>query len=266
MGPQRRLPALQALLAISLVVASCGGDDAPAVDPTTTSSTAPCSDVAPGETRVDLGDRWYLRHVPPAHDGHTALPLVVDLHGYSEGATVHAEVTQWGPFGDDHDFVTITPDGSGDPPSWDLAVDGPDARFIADVIADAERTLCIDQARVFVTGHSMGGFLISSLACSDVAGEITAFAAVSGVRHVDGCTPTTPALVIHGTADGTVLFDGGLSEAAAFILQMPADGPSIPDIVAEWPGAELHELAGGTHDFPRSVRDLIWTFFEDQAS
>jgi polyhydroxybutyrate depolymerase len=267
MGPKRRLPALQALLALSLLLVACGGDDAPEVAATTTSTTAaPCSDVEPGETRVDVGDRWYLRHVPPAHDGRTRLPLLVDLHGYSEGATLHAGVTQWGAYGDTHEFVTVTPNGLGDPPQWDLTVDGADARFVADVIHDAETDLCIDTTRVFVTGHSMGGFLISYLACSEVADEVTAFAPVAGVRLVDGCTPARPALVIHATGDGTVLFTGGLSAEAARILGLPADGPSIEAIVDAWPGAELRIIDGGSHEWPRSANDWIWDFFADQAA
>jgi polyhydroxybutyrate depolymerase len=256
-------------LAAGLVaLVACGGDDGSTAVPSTTTATtaARCSDVEPGESRVDLGGRWYLRHVPTAYDGTTRLPLVVDLHGYSEGADVHADVTQWNEYGEDHDFVTVTPNGLGELPTWDLTVDGPDARFVADLIADAERSLCIDEDRIFVTGHSMGGFLISSLACSSVADDVTAFAPVAGVRHVDGCTPEVPALVIHGTADGTVLFDGGLSDEAALILGLPADGPSIADIVDGWPGAELHVIEGGTHQFPTEAKDLIWSFFEDQVS
>jgi polyhydroxybutyrate depolymerase len=266
MGPKRRLPPLQALLALSLLLVACGGDDDDAVATTTsTTAAASCSDVRAGEERVDLGDRWYLRHVPPAHDGRTLLPLVVDLHGYSEGALRHAAVTQWGVYGDAHDFVTVTPNGLGDPPRWGLEVDGPDARFVADVVHDAERTLCIDTDRVFVTGHSMGGFLISFLACSAIAREVTAFAPVAGVRAVEGCTPDVPALVIHGTGDQTVLFDGGLNPEAARILGMPADGPSITSIVDAWPDAELKVIDGGSHEWPRSAKDWIWDFFSDQA-
>ncbi|HEX4905159.1 MAG TPA: PHB depolymerase family esterase [Acidimicrobiales bacterium] len=271
MGAKHRLPARQAgLIAALLVVAACsGGDgDTAASTPTSTTTTttaAPCSTVEPGEGRVDLGERWYLRHVPDAHDGTTPLPLVVDLHGYSEGAELHASRTGVGDLGAREGFVTITPHALGDIPAWDLAVDGIDVAFVADVIDDAEASLCIDPDRIYVTGHSMGGFLISTLACSPVANRIAAFAPVSGVRLVEPCDPprTAPALIIHGRDDDVVLYDGGLSPLAADALDLPEEGPSIAVIVEAWPGgdARLHTVAGG-HGWPRDATEELWAFFE----
>ena len=55
-------------------------------------------------------DRAYAQHVPPAHDGTTPVPLVVDYHGYSEGGPIHALHSALGPYGDEQGFVTLTPD------------------------------------------------------------------------------------------------------------------------------------------------------------
>jgi polyhydroxybutyrate depolymerase len=281
MGSQHRLLARQAglILAVALAAAcSARGDHEVAA---TTTTTVACSDVGPGEARVDVGDRWYLRHEPPAHDGTTRVPLVVDLHGYSEGAERHAQVTGFETYGDDHGFVTITPNGGGDPPQWDLDPDGADVRFVGDVIDDAEQTLCIDPDRIYVTGHSMGAFLTSAVACR-LADRVAAFAPVAGVRAVDGpCTDPSPALIIHATGDGIVLFDGGLSADAATILGLPADGPSVPALADAWaqrngcttaadgyecpPGLDVHlqVIDGGSHEWPRTATADIWSFFAD---
>ena len=275
MGPQRRLPARKALLGVAvlaLLAGACSSGSAPSkvvAAPSTTRAPECSSSVAPGEARVDLGDRWYQRHVPPMH-GEKPVPLLIDLHGYSSDAIFHAAVTRLGAYGDERGFVTVTPHGAGDPPQWDLAVDGDDVTFVDAIITDAEDTLCIDPDRIFVTGFSMGGFLISTLACSRVAGRVAAFAPVGGVRDVPDCDPPrpVPALVIHGSADEIVFFDGGLSDLTAHALMLPADGPSIEAIVDEWdardPDADvtLRVVEGGSHAWPRSANDWIWEFFE----
>jgi polyhydroxybutyrate depolymerase len=88
-----------------------------------------------GQVKVTLDsggvERWYMRHVPPAHDGTTPVPVVVDLHGYSEGAEVHATVSGLGAYGDDQGFVTLTPHGQGQGPVplWDTTPGGPTRCF-----------------------------------------------------------------------------------------------------------------------------------------
>ena len=216
------------------------------------------------------------------------MPVVIDLHGYSEGADQHAAITGFESLGDRAGFVTITPQGAGELPTWDLSTDGDDVAFIGDVLDDVEQSMCIDTHRVFVTGHSMGGFLISTLGCT-MADRVAAFAPVAGIREVPDCEQgrPVPAHVEHGTGDSTILYDGGLSEGAAAILHLPADGPSIPALVEAWAqrngcaddepverrsGAattityrcdvELRRIDDGPHEWPSGATERIWRFFD----
>lgn len=193
-------------------------------------------------------DRSYIRHVPPAHDGTTPLPLVVDVHGYSEGADIHVLTTQLGAFGDEHDFVTITPQGLGVVARWDPALESADVAFVGDLLDDVEGTLCIDLDRIHVAGFSNGAFLTSAVACA-YADRVASVAPVAGIQDPDGCEPDRPVPIVafHGTADGFVSYDGGLGEAAA---RLPAPdgsdrtlgdvgvtasgGPSVPEVAATW--------------------------------
>lgn len=211
--------------------------------------------VAPGETRVDTtfrgAARWYIRHVPPSYDAHTPMPVVLDLHGYAEGAVVHTKMSALGPYGDSHGFVTISPQGSGTAvPLWDTSLHGTDVAFIGGLLDEVDRTLCVDDHRVFVTGLSNGAFMTSAVACA-YANRVAAAAPVAGIREIDGCTFTrpVPVVAIHGTADPFVSYDGGLGPKA---LSLPAPdgsgktlaqsgaaatqtkGPSIPDITTAW--------------------------------
>lgn len=295
MGPQRRVLARQAgLIAALLLAASCTSGDDPAVAPvTTTTTTAPpacASTVRAGNERITLGDRWYHRWVPPAHDGSRPVPLLVDLHGYSEDPVAHVGATRWATVASDEGFVLVAP--AGVKARWDLAADGIDVAFIGQLLDDVESSLCIDPDRIYVTGYSMGGFLISTLACTELANRVAAMAPVAGVRAVPDCAPprAVPALVMHGSADGTVFYDGGINKFASDLLELPMEGPSVPAIVDAWavrngcesppvqqaidritryayqcpPGAEveLQRVEGEPHGWPEEANAAVWAFFE----
>ena len=202
-------------------------------------------------------DRWYLRHVPEAHDGSTPVPLVVDFHGYSEGAEVHVQMSALSAYGDEQGFVTVTPHGEGEVPRWDTTLDGGDMDFVGDLLDEVEASLCVDTNRIYVTGLSNGAFLTSAIACR-YADRVAAVAPVAGVRDVENCEPARPVplLAIHGTEDEFVTFDGTPGDAVANLPAPdgsgrtigelraegedtgrpapPPDAPTIPEIVAAW--------------------------------
>ena len=209
--------------------------------------------VAPGTSQVALDadgvDGFYLRHIPPNSSAGQALPLVVDLHGYAESAAIEAVMTQLGPYGDTHGFITITPQGQGPVPLWNTTLGSADLHFIGSLLDDAEHTLCVNEQRVYVTGLSDGAFMTSAVAC-EYANRVAAVAPVAGIQDTAGCRPARPVPVVtfHGTADPFVAFNGGLGAKA---LQLPAPdgsnrtlgqsgaatnttGPSIPQITAAW--------------------------------
>lgn len=207
--------------------------------------------VAPGEEKVTTTsggvERWYFRQLPPGYDGTEPLPVVLDLHGYAEGAEVHKLHSRLGELGATEGFVTITPQGQGPVVRWDTALDSPDVAFIGNLLDEVEETLCADKRRIFVTGLSNGAFMTSAVACA-YADRVAAAAPVAGVRDIEGCDPArpVPVVVFHGTADQFVSFDGGLGPAVASLpnpdgsprepsQSAPApEGPSVPDITAAW--------------------------------
>jgi polyhydroxybutyrate depolymerase len=220
------------------------------------------------------------------------LPVVIDLHGYSEGADSHALTTRFEALGAKDDFVTITPQGEGAVPAWDLSRTGRDVVFVADALDDVESHLCIDEKRVYVTGHSMGAMLLSVLACSTFASRVAAWAPVAGLREVPECSTTDePVIVSHGTDDHTVYYDGGLSDVASHRLFLPADGPPIPQLTDEWAARNgchgvspfevsdggvtqftypcnvvLRRVEHGPHVWPPGATRVIWDFFVGYTS
>ena len=260
----RRL-ALVLLAALVVAAAACsssGDDDTAASAATTTTTSAPtpaCAmatrSVRPGDEKVTLPfagvDRWYLRHVPPAYDGSAPLPLVVDIHGYSEGAEIHTRFSGMGALADKEGFVTVTPQGSGAVALWNTSPGSDDVRFLGALLDDVERTTCINPARVYVAGMSNGALMTSRLACA-YADRFAAAAPVAGITDPADCHPSraVPVIAFHGTDDGFLAYGGGLGPAA---LRLPApDGsngtlggtrpairgrsifPPVPDSLAAW--------------------------------
>ncbi|MEN3274129.1 MAG: polyhydroxybutyrate depolymerase [Actinomycetota bacterium] len=220
------------------------------------------------------------------------MPVVIDLHGYAEGADSHALTTGFEKFGASQGFVTVTPQALGAVPAWDLSRTGRDVVFVADVLNDVESDLCIDERHVYVAGHSMGAMLLSVLACSTFSTRVAAWAPVGGLRDVPDCATTgEPVMVSHGTDDHTVYYEGGLSDAASHLLFLPADGPSIPALTAEWAARNgcgnaiptvrtddgltvhtypcdvvLQTIEHGPHVWPPGATSAIWEFFAAHTS
>jgi polyhydroxybutyrate depolymerase len=189
----------------------------------------------------------YVRHLPPAYDGRRPLPLVLDLHGYSENAAIHVLISALGAYGDAHHFVTLTPQVTGPVPYWNTEVKGKDVAFLGALLDSAEQTLCVDEARIYVTGYSDGAFMTSAMACA-FSSRIAAVAPVAGIQEIEGCSFTRPVPVVafHGTSDPFVPYDGSVGGSA---LSLPAPdgsgktlgqlgvlkpGPSIPQATAAW--------------------------------
>lgn len=168
------------------------------------------------QTRIELVaagvDRWYSLFVPNSYDG-MPTPLVIDLHGYLSGSAGQAAMSDFARLAEEERFVWVTPQGNGAMPYWN-AVPHPDlpddVAFVEDVIDDLERRLCIDSARVYVSGFSNGAFLASLVACR-LSERVSAVAAVAGLLLPANCEPSrpVPVLAIHGTDDRYVSFDGG---------------------------------------------------------
>lgn len=237
--------------------------------------------VAVGETTVNItagGEPGlYIRHVPPGYTGTKPLPLVIDLHGYSETAAIHTKITGLGAYGDSHGFVTITPAVNQKVPNWNTAIGGKDLAFFGGVLDQVEKTLCVDQTRVFVAGFSNGAFLASAVAC-EYADRVAAVAPVSGIQTGQtGGRPSRPVPVVtfHGTSDPFVSYTGGLGPSA---LKLPAadgsgktigqsgaaatltKGPTVPQIVASWAKRNGCKTGPGTAPTQKTIASDVTLF------
>ena len=187
-----------------------------------------------------VGARPYSLHVPPGYAAGQPAPLVILLHGYGASGELQEAYFQLTPLADAKTFLYATPDGTPDPGGrrfWnatdaccDLYGSGvDDVAYINAIIDDVERRYTVDPKRVYLIGHSNGGFLAHRLAC-DSASRIAGIVSLAGAQWKarSHCAPAQKVAVlqVHGTADDTISYTGGSIGAAAY--------PSAAETVANW--------------------------------
>ena len=233
--------------------------------------------VQPGETEsaVDSGGltrTFYLR-VPPAHDGRRPLPLVVDLHGFGEGAQLHVALSGMADLGTRVGFVTVTPQGSGVNEFWNtFGLPQPDdVAFVRALLDDLDDTLCIDLNRTYASGISNGAFMVSLLACR-MADRFAAVAPVAGAQDPQPCTPARPVPVIafHGTDDTYVRYEGGLGPGVRSLgidpgLDLPVLRTPVPDVMAAWAARNRCTTGPSVSDAAVDVAVHTWSGCADGA-
>jgi polyhydroxybutyrate depolymerase len=252
--------------------------------------------VSAGATR-----RTYRVHVPAGYRPGRATPAVLLLHGNGGSAADLDHVTGLSELGDRRGFLAVYPQGlaiGAGQPFWAAAgrvEDGvDDLRFVADLLDDLQRRLCVDPAQIDAAGFSAGGGIAAGIAC-DLAGRVASVAVVSGALYEEPgeCRPARPVplLDIHGTDDVVVPY-GGRTPTVEWPLPMPP----VPDWVGGWAGrdgcpgnptvflnrpdvtgvrwsgcrdgAEVVHLRmnGGGHEAPRTIAGqpfarVVWDFF-----
>lgn len=182
-----------------------------------------CGSSDPGERPTVFGDDRpvELEHPAVLDDGRL-YPLVLVLHGYGAAGFIQAVFLQVDDLPETNQALLLAPDGNtdsggkkfwnADPVCCDFDGTGvDDVGYLSKLLDDVIAAWPVDPAQVYVTGHSNGAFMGYRMAC-ERADIISATAILAGntSQPTSGCTPSEPTsmLVMHGTADETVPYDG----------------------------------------------------------
>jgi polyhydroxybutyrate depolymerase len=197
--------------------------------------------VAPDTTEIiELDGRPFRLHVPSSYDPATAAPLLVLLHGYTSSGILQAAYFRLTTESDRRGFLYAMPDGTADEEGeqfWNATeaccdfygsgVD--DSAYLRRLIDAVVSSYPVDPSRVYLVGHSNGGFMAHRMAC-DHADVVTAIVSLAGAATNDAsqCAPVRPVSVlqIHGTDDTTIPYDGGTNVGNPF--------PSVDTTLAMW--------------------------------
>lgn len=176
-------------------------------------------------------ERSYLLYVPASYSAQSAAPLLLNLHGYGSNMNEQMQYGEFRPIADTAGFLLVVPNGTPDfnnTMHWNTfgTSNVNDVGFLSALMDTISMHYNVDPHRLYSTGMSNGGFMSYSLACF-LNNRMAAIASVTGTMttaNFMSCIPTRPVPVmqIHGTADGTVPYNGN-----AFFL-------SVPTILTHW--------------------------------
>jgi poly(3-hydroxybutyrate) depolymerase len=116
-----------------------------------------------GSIQSSGGNRTFIQYIPTKYDGNTPVPLVVDLHPYSVGASYSEMSSGFRQLADSENYMYIAPQGMSN--MWDSTGDT-DEKFIRDLVNDVSMKGCIDLRRIYATGCSNGGAFSFLLMCT----------------------------------------------------------------------------------------------------
>jgi polyhydroxybutyrate depolymerase len=172
---------------------------------------------------IDLGRGELPLTVPSQYNSDTPTPLIVLLHGYTSSGPQQDSYMGFSKLADKYGFLFVAPDGNKEPGGnqsrfWNaspaccdfFATEVDDSAYVQDIIDAVKKDYNIDANRIYLIGHSNGGFL-SYRAAYDHSNTIAAIASLAGANHVEERDPpVSPVhiLQIHGTADGTIAYEG----------------------------------------------------------
>lgn len=212
------------------------------------------------------GDRPVTIDAPLKLTDGKLYPLVVVLHGYSANGFVQEAYFGMNALPDRDEALVIAPDGTVDSMGkqfWNADAqccdfDGKhpdDVAYIGGLIDDVLDTWPVDPKKVFLIGHSNGGFMSYRMAC-ERADVIAAIAPLAGLASSmpSACNPSRPVNVLHmhGTMDQTVPYGptsavgelGALGSVNQWAQKNGCSTSRTPagdlDLETSLPGAETH--------------------------
>lgn len=201
-------------------------------------------------------------------------PVIVLLHGMGQTAEAIDAISDLPRVANAAGMIVITPQATGSPTMWQPSGTGPDAEFIGRLLEQVGSTHCVDTARIYLVGFSVGAVMAASYACAH-QDQIAAIAALS-VQFPSNCTKPLSMIAFHGTADPIVPYapggkgaiGGGAGTEANMAAWAKLNGcaaePETTSVAVKvdrlvWPhcpdgvSLELYRTTGGGHDWPGSA-------------
>ncbi|MGH7285879.1 MAG: alpha/beta hydrolase family esterase [Polyangiaceae bacterium] len=167
--------------------------------------------------------RTYLAYLPASVDASKPVPFVFVFHGYLMSGQQMHDITGYSKIADTDGVAVVFPDGESGPdsilPPWNVEssgetvcgagqienASGDDFAFMDAMKGDVLQDQCIDDAHVFATGFSMGGYLSHHIACHRSDVRAVAPHSSGTVASLTACTTGhTPMIIFHGLSDPTI--------------------------------------------------------------
>ena len=195
---------------------------------------------------VRLGDRWYEIELPANAKG---APLILALHGGGGDPDQFAQASGLARAATRAGFAVAFPAGTGRRGERLLTWNGgyccgsaarkgvDDLGFLKAVISDAAARFGVNGSGVYLTGMSNGSILSETFAAKN-PGLVRAVAGVSGTMDTSRLRVQgrVPALIIHGTADTMVPYEGGQGDTSLTRTDFASVASVVQAFLAPWGG------------------------------
>ncbi len=225
------------------------------------------------DIEVDGVGREYILEAP-AGSGNIPLPLIFGFHGlmYDAEWVANGEAPLTGP------YFGMAQEASGQaifvaPQALSGGFsnqDGRDIAFVEAMVRELTARLCVDEARVFATGFSIGGIMTTAIGCELFA----MFRAVApqSARLADSCREDLPSLGYlgtHGQQDQTIQLASGEAVRDSYLTRNQCTGQaSAPDAngCITYSGCDVGSPVvwctfSGEHVPSPYVGPALWAFF-----
>ncbi|MDP1825369.1 MAG: PHB depolymerase family esterase [Archangium sp.] len=261
-----------------------------------------------GQQVVFGGARPVTLSVPRAYAGRPT-PLLLVLHGYGSSGKHHEKYLGLDRLVEERGVLVASPDGTPDSAGgrfWNTGSDAccnfrgsdvDDVKYLRGLIAEIRGVYNVDPRRIYVLGHSNGGFMAHRLGC-ELSKELAAVVSIAGSTPLERCKTPMSVLQIHGDRDYAVRYDGGVNilgrGGGAYVgaeesasrwarddkCKLTRTSRERLDLVSTLPGAEtmvgtydgcpagtdvtLWTMQGGLHvpDFGPQFPSLVWGWLE----
>jgi len=220
-------------------------------------------------TQIDAGRGEIPLIVPDNYASSAPTPLIVLLHGYGSNGVQQNDYMRIGELVNRYGFILATPDGTQETQGrnarfWNAsdaccnfyANELDDSAYVLGIINTVKAQYNVDERRIYLIGHSNGGFM-SYKAAHEHSGVIAGIASLAGAEAtVVRSAPANPVhiLQIHGTADGTIAYEGGDIQGNHY--------PSARESVSRWAeynGCSAEGVVTATLDLDVSLDGLETT-------
>ncbi|MGG7516539.1 alpha/beta hydrolase family esterase [Allorhizobium undicola] len=178
-------------------------------------------------------ERRAVVFIPPNYTAKTRVPVVFDLHGSNSFPRDQMGRSQWPEVAKEAGFIVVAPQGGlagklEGTHAWNVPgvtnADGPDdAAYLSDTVAQVKAKFCVDATRIYASGYSGGGRMLSQYICNGNA-DFSAAGFVMSLRagyprqeagrwlpDPQSCHPAKPVSIIAfwGLKDNTNPYAGG---------------------------------------------------------
>lgn len=228
---------------------------------TTSVAAAGSTTAAPGSAVVPDPSRPYTVVVPSSYHPGTPTPLVILLHGFGASGAIQDAYFGMTALAQQKGFLYVHPDGTVNiigKQFWNATdaccnfhsnVD--DVAYLTGIIDQVSAQYDVDPKRIYFMGHSNGGFMSYRMAC-ELSDRVAAIASMAGATFDDParCAPKEPVSVlqVHGTADGTIAYAGGVTPV------INGRYPGAATTVSTW---ATYNRCTGTRSAVGAPRDLV---------